>query len=139
MKTNMSSDANLDSDIYILFFAHFVFSASITTPVPVQAKNRGHHCEQPLRGDNVIFHWDIDIEEDNASIIPDGIGLHARCIDVGTFRLMGSIRLLCKNGIWLGKLPVCQKTEEDGDYTLLLFDEGKVFDYHKNTKRRNSN
>lgn len=26
---------------------------------------------------------------------------------------MGSIRLLCKNGIWLGKLPVCQKTEED--------------------------
>ncbi|XP_052831410.1 sushi, von Willebrand factor type A, EGF and pentraxin domain-containing protein 1-like [Octopus bimaculoides] len=71
-------------------------------------------CKHPEQGDNVVFVWDnVDSKYNGNSFIANGTSFHARCTDVGNFQLLGSNFLSCQNGIWYGKLPVCQKTEED--------------------------
>ncbi|GAB1606856.1 complement factor H-like [Argonauta hians] len=71
-------------------------------------------CRHPEQGDNVVFVWDsVSPKDFGNNIIADGTSFHAHCSDVGNFQLMGSDFLSCHNGIWYGRLPVCQKTEED--------------------------
>ncbi|XP_021948742.1 sushi, von Willebrand factor type A, EGF and pentraxin domain-containing protein 1 isoform X2 [Folsomia candida] len=49
---------------------------------------------------------------------PTGTVLTSRCVDIGKFRLKGSVRRRCVSGQWLGITPKCEGLSQFYDYAL---------------------
>ncbi|XP_050719319.1 uncharacterized protein LOC127000000 isoform X1 [Eriocheir sinensis] len=44
--------------------------------------------------------------------------LVSRCVDIGKYALIGSVRRRCKDGGWTGEKPICQGLSQENDYSL---------------------
>lgn len=63
----------------------------------------------------MTFYGDQHITED-AVEFPPGTELISRCVDIGKFAFMGSVRRRCSRGDWTGMKPACYGLSQENDY-----------------------
>ncbi|KAK7074282.1 hypothetical protein SK128_025923 [Halocaridina rubra] len=64
----------------------------------------------------VTFHGDLELTE-KVMEFPAGTELVSRCVDIGKYAFVGSIRRRCVNGDWTGESPTCFGLNRDYDYS----------------------